>query len=189
VITGTPGVGKSSVSRLLASRIKADLISVGDLVKKERLYIGVDKKRETLIADLEKVSESVEKIIAASCRDVIIEGHYAADVVTPEEVYLVIVLRRDPQELKSILKKRNYAEEKIRENLAAEILDVCLYDAVSRCGIEKICEFDVTHRKVEEVVEDILPVLDGKKERKVGIVDWLGKLNSEGKLEEYLKDF
>lgn len=75
------------------------------------------------------------------------------------------------------------------ENLAAEALDVCLYDAIKRCGVKKVCEIDVTSKSVGEVVEEILEVLSGSRECRVGVVDWLGKLESEGKLDEYLRDF
>jgi adenylate kinase len=187
-IIGTPGVGKSSVSRLLASRIGARLISLGDLVRKEGLITGEDVERETSIVNLEKVSESVEKKITSSVRDVIVEGHYAMDVVSPKKVHLAFVLRRDPQELRDILEERNYREEKVRENLAAEILDVCLYDAVDRLGVDKVCEVDVTSKKVGDAVEEILLILNGRKECKVGLVDWLGRMESEGTLTEYFKD-
>jgi len=188
IVTGTPGVGKSSVSKLLASRIGAGLIAVGDLVRNEGLYIGIDRKRDTLVADSKKVLRKVERIVACSAGDVIVEGHYAMDVVSPENVRLVFVLRRDPEELREALKGRGYRVEKIRENLAAEILDVCLYDAAKTCGLNKVCEINVTARRAEDVVEEMLLVLYGKKECKVGIVDWLGKLDSEGKLDEYLRE-
>jgi hypothetical protein len=42
---------------------------------------------------------------------------------------------------------------------------------------------------VDEVEDEIQQVLQGKKKRRIGIVDWLGKLDFEGKLDEYLKEF
>jgi len=149
----------------------------------------VNKNRNTLIADIDKVSRRIREIMAEVSGDIIIEGHFAVDVVPLEEVTAVFVLRRDPEELKGILESRSYSERKIRENLAAEILDVCLYDAIKRCGVEKVCEVNVTSRDVEDVVQEIMEVLNGTRELRVGIVDWLGKLESEGKLDEYLKGF
>jgi len=172
---------------LLASRINAKLISVGDLVQKEKLYSGIDKKRDTLIANMEKVSEKLEKMITDSVDDIIVEGHFAVDMVSPEKISFVFVLRRNPQELRDILEARGYKEEKVKENLAAEILDVCLVDAIHRCGVNKVCEVDVTARKAEDIVAEIMSILERKKECRAGIVDWLGKLESEGKLEEYLE--
>lgn len=189
VITGTPGIGKTYISRVLSSKINSTLISLGELIREEKLYIGVDEERDTLIADLDRVSKRIEEIILSSDGDIIIEGHLAPHVVPPEHVAIAFVLRRNPEELKHILESRNYSERKIAENLAAEILDVCLYDTVNRFGINRVCEIDVTSRDTEDVIQEMLDVLNGLKECKIGIVDWLGKLEEEGKLEEYLKEF
>ncbi|MBS7604855.1 MAG: adenylate kinase family protein [Candidatus Bathyarchaeia archaeon] len=189
VITGTPGVGKSSISKILSSKTNSILISLSELVKKENLYVEVDEERDTLVVDLDRVSRRIQEIISSSDRDVIIEGHFAPDVVPSESVTMVFVLRRSPEELKCILEDRHYSEKKISENLAAEILDVCLYDAIDKFGIEKIHEVDATSRDAKDIVQEILEVLGGLRERKVGIVDWLGKLEMENKLEEYLREF
>ncbi|MEM3757710.1 MAG: adenylate kinase family protein [Candidatus Bathyarchaeia archaeon] len=189
IITGTPGVGKTSVSAALASRIDAQLVSLGELIRKEKLYIGFDKERDTLIADIEKISRRVGEIISKAQKDIIIEGHLAVDVTPAEKASIVFVLRRNPEELKRILEERSYTERKIMENLAAEILDVCLFEAVKKFGVEKVCEIDVTSKSVNKVVQEILDVLGGLRERRVGVVDWLGKLEAEGKLEEYLDKF
>ncbi|MEM1508118.1 MAG: adenylate kinase family protein [Candidatus Bathyarchaeia archaeon] len=189
IVTGTPGVGKTSVSAALASRIDAQLVSLGELIRKEKLYIGFDKERDTLIADIEKISRRVGEIISKAQKDIIIEGHLAVDVTPAEKASIVFVLRRNPEELKRILEERSYTERKIMENLAAEILDVCLFEAVKKFGVEKVCEIDVTSKSVNKVVQEILDVLGGLRERRVGVVDWLGKLEAEGKLEEYLDKF
>jgi broad-specificity NMP kinase len=60
---------------------------------------------------------------------------------------------------------------------------------VSVCGSDKVCEIDVSGKRIEEVVEDIILLLEGKKKCRVGIVDWLGKLEGEGRLREFLKYF
>ena len=189
LVTGTPGVGKTSISRLLASKLDAVYISLGELVERERLITGVDKARGTLIADADRVSKRVQEIIKSSECDVIVDGHYAVDVVPTKDVHMVFVLRRDPSELKSVMENRGFKEKKLWENLAAEILDVCLWDAVSACGSEKVCEIDVSGKRIEEVVEDIILMLEGRKKCRVGIVDWLGKLEGEGRLHEFLKPF
>ena len=189
MITGTPGVGKTNVSSLLASRLDATHIDLSKLVEQEKLISGVDKDRGTLIADTKRVSERVQGIIKSCDRDVIIDGHYAVDVLPTEDIHLVFVLRRNPEELKESMENRGFTERKLWENLAAEILDVCLWDAVRACGSEKLCEIDVSGKRIEEVVEEIVLVLEGEGKRSVGIVDWLGKLEREGRLQDFLKDF
>jgi len=188
LISGTPGVGKTAVSRLLASKLNAFHIDLGELVKRENLASGVDKARNSLIVDIDKVSRRVEEIIKNCNCDVIIDGHYATDVVPSDSINLVFVLRRNPDELKKTMEERGFREEKIYENLAAEILDVCLVDATSACGSEKVCEIDASGKGIAEVVECILLILKGKKKCKVGIVDWLGKLEAEDRLRLFLRD-
>lgn len=165
------------------------MISLGELIREEKLYIGVDRERDTLIADIDRVYERVKEIILSSDRDVVVEGHLAPYVVPPEYATIAFVLRRSPEELKRVLKDRNYSERKIAENLAAEILDVCLYDAVNRFGIDKVYEINTTSRDPEDVVNEILEVLKGLRGHRVGIVDWLGELEAKGKLKEYLREF
>ena len=187
LVTGTPGVGKTTVSHKLASKLDALYIGITELVKKKKLISSVDDERKTLIADTEKVSKQLQEILANTEGSIIIEGHYAVDVVPKKDVNTVFVLRRDPRELKSALEKRGYDEKKLWENLAAEILDVCLWDALSACGSDKVCEIDVSGKTVEAVVEEIMMALEKRKECRHGIVDWLGKLENEGQLKEFLK--
>ena len=189
LVTGTPGVGKTAVSRLLTSKLSAKHIDLGELVKRENLICGVDEARGTLIVDTDKVSKRLKKIIRESKQDVLIDGHYAVDVVPAEEVHLVLVLRRDPDELKELMENKGFKEGELWENLAAEILDVCLFDAVKACGLDKVCEIDTSGKEIKEVVEDAVSVLKGERKRQVGIVDWLGKLEREGRLRNFFKSF
>jgi broad-specificity NMP kinase len=62
-----------------------------------------------------------------------------------------------------------------------------LVDALNVHGGGEVCELDVSGKNVEEIVKEILAVLEGRKKCCVGIVDWLGKLESEGVLDDYLK--
>jgi adenylate kinase len=89
--------------------------------------------------------------------------------------------------LKKTLEERGYEKIKIHENLAAEILDVCLWDTISNCGINKVCEIDLSNKSTDEAVQKMLRIFDNKKECKVGIVDWLGELEKANQLESYFK--
>lgn len=189
LITGTPSVGKTAVSSLLASKLDALHVDLGDLVKQEMLWNDVDKRRGTLIANISKLSRRVQSLIESSRGDVVLDGHYAVDVVPARSVSKVFVLRREPDELRQMMLKRGFKGKKLKENLAAEVLDVCLYNAVKACGVDRVCEINVTGKKTEEVVEEIFAVLERKKACVVGRVDWLGKLENENRVEEFLEDF
>jgi len=189
IVTGAPGVGKTSISAVLASKLNATHIDVSELVVKENLVVGKDEARETMIADMGRVAERVEEIVAHSERDVVLDGHYAVNVVPKANVRRVFVLRRDPEELKPLMEARGWGGLKLWENLACEILDVCLSDAVEACGAEKVCEVDITRKSVQDVVAEMVEVLENKRKCSVGIVDWLSYLEMQGRLDEFLKNF
>ncbi len=189
LITGTPCVGKTTISSLLSLKLNATHIDVGKLVEKEGLTKGTDRLRGTLIADLDRLSKRILEIIEKTKGDIIIDGHYVTEVVPKENIFKVFVLRKNPEELKKLMEAKGFKNRKLWENLAAEILDICLFNAIKMCGLDKVCEIDTSGKSPGEVVEEILSVLDNKLKCQVGIVDWLGKLEREGRLEDFLKDF
>ncbi len=188
LITGTPGVGKTTLARTLTAQLDALYVNLTELAKSENLVVGIDKDRDTTIVNevtmRQKMRELVER---CEDRDMVVDGHYAAMVVPKELVTRVFVLRRDPVELKALMEKAGFSGRKLWENLASEILDVCLVDALGAVGGDKVCELDVTAKSVAETVAEVLSILNGDRECHVGIVDWLGKLESAGLLDELLK--
>ena len=188
IVTGTPCTGKTSVSKKLAAKLDALHVDLAELVKREKLYCGIDKERNSIIADLDKVSQRIKEVIQEAKGDVIIDGHYAVHVVNPETVDFVFVLRKDPRKLKVLMERRGYSGKKLWENIEAEILDVCLIEAIDVCGKDKVCEIDTTDMSIDEAVDEVLRVINGERKCSVGIVDWLGKLEREGVLEDFLKN-
>lgn len=188
LVTGTPCVGKTLVSRLLASKLNAEYVNLTDLAIREGLISGKDKERDSIIVDENKMRKKLHELIDSSNKkDIVIDGHYAVNVVPKNLVTYIFVLRRDPVELKKLMQSSGFTDRKLWENLASEILDVCLVDALNVHSEEKVCELDTSGKSVEEIVSEILPVLERHKKCGVGLVDWLGKLESEGVLDDYLK--
>ena len=188
LVTGTPCVGKTSVARLLASKLDALYVNLTELAVRENLISGKDEERDSIIVDENRMRRKIREIIeGCDQNDIVIDGHYAVSVVPKKFVTYVFVLRRDPVELRKFMEQCGFSGRKLWENLASEILDVCLVDALNVHGERKVCELDVTGKSVEEVISEILDVLGGHKECHLGIVDWLGKLESEGLLGEFLK--
>jgi adenylate kinase len=184
LITGTPGVGKTRVSKALTERLGGLYISLTDIVNGENLRLEVDTERDTVVADLHRLSDRVSNIISESSCDVVVDGHYASEVVSSNVVSYAFVLRIEPDKLRQRLRERGYSEGKVLENMASEVLDVCLFEAVAQYGVEKVDEIEVTHKDVDEVVEEIIEVLNGRTKAKSGKVDWLGKLEEEDRLSE-----
>jgi adenylate kinase len=187
LITGTPAVGKTTTAKALAAKLQAEYINLTDFAKTHNLTLGKDKERCTVVIDEEKMQQKLGEIIDASQNsNIIIDGHYAAAVTPKDHVANVFVLRRNPKELKTFMEKRGYSGSKMWENLQAEIIDVCLGEAVEVFA-GRVCELDVTGKTVEEIVKDIMDVLEKRKTCFVGAIDWMGTLEREGILDEYLK--
>ena len=187
LITGTPCVGKTTTAKQLATKLQAEYINLTDFAKTNHLTLGEDTERQTTIIDEEAMQQKLQETIEASANgNIIVDGHYAAAVTPTDLVTKVFVLRRNPKELKQFMEKCGYEGTKMWENLSAEILDVCLVEAIqSQPG--KVCELDITGKTVEEVVSEIMDVLDKNKKCYSGIVDWLGMLEQEGTTDQYLK--
>ena len=187
LITGTPCTGKTTTAKTLTAKLNAEYINLTDYAKIHKLILGEDKERNTLIIDEERMQQKISETINNSENpNIIIEGHYASAVTPTEHVAQVFVLRRNPKELKKFMEKCGYTGSKLWENLQAEILDICLGEAVE-VHAGRVCELDVTGKSVDEVVGDILGVLEKRKICFVGMVDWLGMLEAEGLTDQYFK--
>jgi adenylate kinase len=187
LITGTPSVGKTTTAKLLATKLNAEYINLTDFAKTYNLTLGEDKERNTIIINEKAMQQKLSEVIDASDNaNIIVDGHFASAVTPTEHTALVFVLRRNPKELKQFMEKRGYSASKMWENLQAEILDVCLVEAVE-VHAGRVCELDITGKPTETVVDEILNVLEKRTTCIVGTVDWLGKLESEGILDEYLR--
>jgi adenylate kinase len=188
LITGTPSVGKTTIAKLLTTKLDALYINLTEFTIKQSLILGEDKRRKTKIIDEEKTRIKItENIGATEKTNIIVDGHYAAAVVPKPYVTRVFVLRRNPVELRRFMEKRGFSEAKLWENLASEILDVCLVEALSEQDKEKVCELDVTGRTPENVAREVIVILEKRKKCSATGVDWLSMLEKKGLIGEYLK--
>jgi len=152
------------------------------------LIVEEDENRKTYVVNEKKMRQKLTKIIdAAQKTTIVVDGHYAPAVVPKRYVTRVFVLRRNPVELRGFMQKRGFADTKLWENLASEILDVCLVEALQEYEKERVCEMDITGKTVEVVVNEILTFLDKNKKCSLGHVDWLDILEKDGLVDEYLK--
>ncbi|MDR2720127.1 MAG: adenylate kinase family protein [Nitrososphaerota archaeon] len=186
LITGTPCVGKTTVAKQLSSRLGALYVNLTDYAMQNGLTLGEDVQRNTVIVDEEKMRQALLNTINQSDVSVVVDGHFAASVVPVELSTCVFVLRRNPVELKEHMKKENFSEDKMSENLLAEVLDVCLVEALEMQS-GKVCEVDTTGKPVGQIVDEILSVVLGEKKCSCGVVDWLGFLERKGLLSQYVK--
>jgi adenylate kinase len=186
VITGNPGVGKHTTAKIIAERINADIIDINDVAidnnatgKKTDLGLDVDVKRLVRLLEKQLMAE----------RDLVIVGHLAPYVLKPVGISLVAVLRRSPYELEKTLKKRGYSVDKVRENVASEILGTSLYDSLQTFGKRKVAEFDTTGKTPKETTDEILAALQKKSKSKSKLIgiDWLNLVSEKGDMRRFFK--
>ncbi len=145
IITGTPCTGKTTIAKRLARQKNAEYIDVTKLIKEKKLASGYDKKRKCYIVDIKRLNTALIKIIneARKAKESLVIDSHLSHYLPPKYVDLCIVTKCDIKELKKRLEKRNYSKAKVRENLDAEIFDICLVEA-KECG-HKVKVVDTTH--------------------------------------------
>jgi len=184
-ISGTPGSGKTSVSKALSSILGTVSIDLSELVVKEKLYVDYDEDRGSYIIDEELVRRRIREL-AEICGDrgkgyLIVEGHYA-EIVEDPILEVIVVLRIDPRELIKRLCIREWGFEKSLENGEAEYVGVCLANALNEHPAEKVCEINVTDKDLWSVVRDIARAI---RDRSVcnPTIDWTEHIEPQELLE------
>jgi adenylate kinase len=99
---------------------------------------------------------------------------------------LVAVLRRSPYLLAKIFRQRKYTPMKMKENIAAEILGITLYDSVETFGKERVAELDTTGKTPQDIANDIVSKLQ-KSRKQIGIIDWLSLVYEKGDAQKFLE--
>jgi adenylate kinase len=151
IITGTPGTGKSSLAKAIAKKYDLEYVNVSELIKKNKLAEGYDKRKHCFVVDTNKLNKLLIRMIKEN-KNVIIDSHLS-HYLPKKYVDLCIVAKCDLKELKKRLKKRNYPKNKIRENLDAEIFDICLTEAQENS--HNVFVVDTSKNKVEESIKEI----------------------------------
>ena len=108
-------------------------LDVKMFIKEKSLSEGFDKENQCEVIDVKKLKKQLIKEIsyvkkAHEPEGIIIESHLA-HYLPKKNVDFCIITKCDLKKLESRLKKRKYAENKIRENLDSEIFDICLNEA------------------------------------------------------------
>ncbi len=183
VITGTPGTGKTAISKSLAQQMHADYLSLTKLVIDMRLQAGLDRRRRTRVVDLEKTRAWLRKNLRERDAITILDTHIP-DAAPRERVSRVIVLRSHPRELERRLRRKRWSTAKRRENVLAEILDSCYVIANQYYGARKIMQLDTSRTSVNKTVNQCKTLLR-KRRRSQTVVDWIAALDPRT-LERYM---
>lgn len=158
-ITGVPGTGKSALAAELEKR-GYQVVRANDTTG--AYILERDDDRDSVVIDDERWADEFEPF------DGIIEGHLVHLLPCDR----IVVLRCRPDVLASRLEKRDYSEEKIRENAEAETIDLILIETLEIHDGGKVLEIDTTSRTIGECADIIEDFIKGKIPSSYGSIDW-----------------
>jgi adenylate kinase len=191
IISGTPGTGKTTVSNKISELVDVNVITLNELAISEGLIHDFDKKRETNIVDIDKLVSHVLKLIEELKKKgtqlLIIESHFS-DIIPNNMINYAIVLRCEPDVLCDRLEKRGYSEEKVAENIQAEILGNCANFLIKKDLEIPLLEIVTSNLDVNSVAKTILDIIHdhiNMEQYRIGKIDWLETLFQENRLEKF----
>ena len=133
LVSGTTGTGKTTIATKLAQKHNDKYVDLNKLLIKKKLYSGYDRKLKSHVVDQRKSNKIMIALIKESKesgeKGLVIDSHLS-HLLPARYADMCIITKTGLKKLKSRLKKRKYPEAKIKENMEAEILDVCLVEAL-----------------------------------------------------------
>jgi adenylate kinase len=192
VVSGTPGVGKHTISIELSKLLNGlRILDINKVVLSENLFISSSTSSSSdseIEIDIAKVYTKIKLLLSTKeYINAIIVGHLAPYVLDPALIDFVVVLRRNPFELKRIYEKRAYSEKKISDNLMSEILGVISFDFLKKFDKENLIEIEIIDNVLPSVsTQKIIDMYTNKVPREFGIIDWLSVAQNDPQLFKFL---
>lgn len=151
IVTGTPGTGKTEIAKGVAKKLKLRYIDVNEVIQNKKLREEYDSERDTYIVNEKKLAKALIKIINKE-KNIIIDSHMS-HFLPKKYVNLCIVTKCKIPELRKRMEKRKYNKLKIKENIDAELFDVCFNEAYE-LGHDLLI-VDTTKKKAKDVVKKL----------------------------------
>ncbi|MCH8519980.1 MAG: AAA family ATPase [Nanoarchaeota archaeon] len=161
-ISGSVGVGKTTITKLLSKKLQFDIIHLNDIAQKFKKEDII--QLQTFDFDVEKCLNFIEKEFENK-NNIIFEGHFA-HLLSPDFIDILIIINRDLKELHQEYIQRGYNEQKVKDNLEVESLNVCFYEAEEE-GF-KDYQFIVFENSQDFEVEEVVQILLKKIQKKIG---------------------
>lgn len=184
LVLGVAGVGKTTFGRVLASLLGLKFIDVPELVERRKLYSEYDVRSRAYLVDLRRLSAAAGSELRG--------GGVLASVYAFKprgvKVSSVIVLRMRPTRLLEVLRGRGYADEKIRENVSAELIDQPLIEAIQKFGRRRVVQLDATGADLGDLARRAAEAIRSRGLKQLDLrIDWISELEGSGELEELLR--
>lgn len=168
-ITGTPGVGKTTIVELFSGS-DFTILSVKDLAKQYGCEGDFDESTQSMDIDIHRLAEQFEP---ESLDGTIVDGHLSHLL----DVDAIVMLRCDPSLLRERLVKRGYSETKITANVEWEMIAGTWSEILEFELDQPILELDTTNCDPNATYEKIIEwINDGHSHESIQTrIDWLAE--------------
>ncbi len=159
-ISGPPGSGKSTLSKMLSAKLGLELVSMGDIFRKLAIERCMSLDEFGTLAecndDIDRKLDDAQKKIAKEKDDIILEGRLSGFLVdadlkvwlkAPLKIRAERIAKRENKSLSSAMKETSEREECERVRYLnyykIDIRDLSVYDIVidsTKLSPEEICE-------------------------------------------------
>lgn len=154
-ITGIPATGKTTVAKELEKRLGMRYLEINTEVFEHGYYYGYDITRDSVIIDEDLLIPHLDSLLQLNSKNCLV----GPLIPISSTISLVIILRTKVSELRFRLKERNYDEEKIEENIEAEIMNILYYDAIELFSENIVFEVQNNDNKLNETCTEIVSII------------------------------
>jgi adenylate kinase len=176
-LTGSPGTGKKTVAKILAEKTDLTFFSINDFAIENSI---AERSGKEFLIDPLRLKNKIKT------RGRIVVGHLLPYVIPNRDLDLVIILRCSPAVLRTRYLPRKYSEEKIRENIEAEMIGLISAECARVYNSKKLAEFDTSRTKPTTTARKAIDIINGRAMPTFGSIDWLSHM-SLSTLEEVLR--
>lgn len=155
---GTPGTGKTTIARSIATKLNYEMVEINELVRERSFFIGYDVFRDSLIIDEPLICNYLIPVLEENsqmclCGPVL--------ELPPRLFEMIFVLRCNPGLLRIRLSARGYDTNKVEENVEAEIMEVVAEETRTIYGDSvPICEIDTSNYSFSQAADFVIRKLD-----------------------------
>ncbi|KUO79964.1 MAG: kinase [Vulcanisaeta sp. JCHS_4] len=174
LVTGTPGVGKTTIATGLARIYGATIVGLDEIITP---VLKWDPKLQTYHVTNENEARKLITERLKTLNSYIIDT-VAVNLIDASLIDWCVVLRLEPTQLMDRLTRRNWPHCKVVENVLAEIVGSSLVMAINTFGRDRVIEVDTTNKNVNEVINYITNRIAYGRPA-VGIVDWLDDVDTD----------
>lgn len=158
VVTGTPGVGKTTIATLLAQKLGLSRINETAFAQKQGIG-RTDRKTNERVVPLGRLTKALNQWLQQHA-NAVVEGHLVCECRL-RPIDWVIVVRLNPERLEFRLRERHYSEVKIQDNVMCEGIDYCLKHTKRNYPLKKIVEIQ-NDKSLKQTIARIVKMVEAK---------------------------